>query len=84
MATNLKHVRSVLTRVIIFVRDPCLTRGRVIVNLIPWSNRRARARVDPLIFCNHCFDCHAATLSTMRAVSTASPLINALARTRSI
>jgi len=39
----------------IFISDPCLARGRVIVDLIPWPDRVARSRVDTLIFCDHNF-----------------------------
>jgi hypothetical protein len=58
MATDLEHIRSVLARPIILISDPCAARGRVISYFVAWSNRRAGSRVDPLIFCDHCFDCH--------------------------
>jgi hypothetical protein len=70
--------------------DPRAARFGVIGYFIAWPDRMARARVDTLVFCDHNFDHDMALLQicaspwAMRAVNTASPLINALARTRSI
>jgi hypothetical protein len=62
VATDAENVGNVPAAwPIIFVSVPSFTRGRVIVNVITGPYGRASPRIDALIFCDHCFDCHGFT-----------------------
>lgn len=67
-ATYLKHVGYIPA--VVFVSDPSLTRGRVVLDLIPWSNRRAGSRAATGVFCSHCFDCHGLPLKYIGIVGS--------------